>query len=31
MDWINLAQDSEHWRAVLNIVMGSIKWWEALE
>jgi hypothetical protein len=22
MDWINLAQDRDHWRALLNVVMN---------
>jgi hypothetical protein len=34
MDWINLAQDRDQWRALVNTVMkpsGSIKCWEVLE
>jgi hypothetical protein len=34
MDWIDLAQDSDKWRALVNTVMncgGCIKCWEALE
>jgi hypothetical protein len=34
MDWIDLAQDRDKWRALLNTVMnlrGSIKCWEVLE
>jgi hypothetical protein len=34
MDWIDLAQDREQWRALVNTVMnlrGSIKCCEALE
>jgi hypothetical protein len=34
MDWINLTQDREQWRALVNTAMnlrGSIKYWEILE
>jgi hypothetical protein len=33
MDWIDLAQDREQWKALVNInkPSGSIKWWEVLE
>jgi hypothetical protein len=34
MDWINLAQNRDKWRAVVNTVMnlwGSLKCWEVLE
>jgi hypothetical protein len=34
MDWIDLAQDRDEWRALVNTVMdlsGSIKCWEVLE
>jgi hypothetical protein len=34
MDWIDLAQDRNQWRALVNTVMnlrGSIKCWEVLE
>jgi hypothetical protein len=34
MDWIDLAQDMDKWRALVNTVMsirGSIKCWEVLE
>jgi hypothetical protein len=35
MDWINLAQDRDQWRAVMNTVMnelsGSIKYWKILD
>jgi hypothetical protein len=34
MDWIDLAQDRDQWRALVNIVMdlgGSTKCWEVLE
>jgi hypothetical protein len=31
MDWIDLVQDKDQWRALVNMVMnlrGSIKYWE---
>jgi hypothetical protein len=34
VDWIDMAQDREQWRALVNTVMnlrGSIKCWEVLE
>jgi hypothetical protein len=34
MDWIELAQNRDQWRALVNTVMslrGSIKFWEVLE
>jgi hypothetical protein len=34
MDWIDLAQDRDQWRAPVNTVMtlrGSVKCWEVLE
>jgi hypothetical protein len=34
MDWIDLAQDRDQWRALGNTVMklrGSIKCWEIIE
>jgi hypothetical protein len=34
MDWIDVAQDRDQWRALVNTVMkppGSIKCWEVLE
>jgi hypothetical protein len=34
MDWINLAQDREQWRALVSTVMNlrvPIKCWEVLE
>jgi hypothetical protein len=30
VDWIDLAQDKDQWRALVNIVI-SIKCWEILE
>jgi hypothetical protein len=30
MDWINVTQDRDHWRALLNMVM-TIRCWEVLE
>jgi hypothetical protein len=33
MDWINLAQGMDQWRALCehgNELLGSIKWWEVL-
>jgi hypothetical protein len=31
MDWIDLAQDSDQWRALVKEPSGYIKWWGALE
>jgi hypothetical protein len=34
MDWIDLTQDTDQWRALVNTVLnivGSIKCWEVLE
>jgi hypothetical protein len=31
MDWIDLAQDREQWRALVNMPMSFIKCWEVLE
>jgi hypothetical protein len=33
MDWIDLAQDRDQWRTLVNTVMnsGSVKCWEFLE
>jgi hypothetical protein len=34
MDWIDLVQDREQWKALVNTVMnlrGSMKFWEFLE
>jgi hypothetical protein len=34
VDWIDVAQDRDKWRARVNTVMnlrGSIKYWEVLE
>jgi hypothetical protein len=34
MDWIELAQNRDQWRALMNTVMkpsGSTKYWEVLE
>jgi hypothetical protein len=31
MDRIDLAQNRDHWRALVNTVMSSIKCWEVLK
>jgi hypothetical protein len=34
MDWIDMAQDTDYWRALLNKVMNHLvgkKYWEVLE
>jgi hypothetical protein len=31
VDWIDLAQDWDQWRALVNTPSGSIKCWEVLE
>jgi hypothetical protein len=33
MDWIDLTQDTDHWRALVNTVMnsGTIRCWQVLE
>jgi hypothetical protein len=31
MDWIDLAQDRDQCRALVNELFGSIKCWEVLE
>jgi hypothetical protein len=34
MDWIDIAQDRDRWRALVNMEnesSGSIKWWEVLQ
>jgi hypothetical protein len=34
VDWIDMAQDMNHWRALVNMILslgGSIKCWEVLE
>jgi hypothetical protein len=34
MDWIDLAQNRDHWKALVNTVMnlrGSLKCWQVLE
>jgi hypothetical protein len=30
-DWIDMAQDRDQWRALVNTVIGSIKCYEVLE
>ena len=31
MDWIDLAQDRDRWRAVVHAVMGSVKFGKFLD
>jgi hypothetical protein len=31
IDWIDLAQDRDQWKALVNTVRGSIKCWKILE
>jgi hypothetical protein len=31
VDWIDLAQDSDQWRAVMNIPLVSVRYWKVLE